>query len=294
MPWRAPCGACGPGLPRAVTLEENSPAVTPTIAGGRSTSTQWKKSTRGSERETLRPSWFTSSPRLGTSGSWQRIAKDFVPIGASLHARCGLRFFESVTCDFGSAAQNACSAGITPPSRKLVLWICTVALGGLEEDAVEVHLENERGVGRNRARRAALAIGLVRRNDEEPLSLLAHAEESLVPALDDAPGAHRESERRRAAGIRIELFPLEVALAAVVEPAGVADRHGASHSHAWPRAALEVLHHQLLGRLRAFGLGGSGGRGGSRLRFLRARAARGDGDDEGGDDQFFQFEAPWL
>src|SRR5258708_9134476 len=196
MPWRAPCGACGPGLPRAVTLEENSPTVTPTIASGRSTSTQWKKSTRGSERGTLRPSWFTSSPRLGTSGSWQRIANDLVPIGTSLHARCGLRFVESVACDFGSGAQNACSTGIAPPSEKLTLWSFTLALRRLQEDPVEIHFEDERGVWRNRAGGAALSVRLFRRDDEEALALLLHSDESFVPALDDAPGADHETERR--------------------------------------------------------------------------------------------------
>src|SRR6185503_20124690 len=122
-PWRAPCGAAGPGLPRAVTLEENSPACTPESDGGRSTITQWKKSTRARDLGTVRPSLFTSSPLLGTSGSWQTIANDFVPAGAPLHESCGLRFCDSVTWLFASGAQNANSAGITPPSAKLALVI---------------------------------------------------------------------------------------------------------------------------------------------------------------------------
>src|SRR5258708_18576824 len=201
MPWRAPCGACGPGLPRAVTLEENSPTVTPTIASGRSTSTQWKKSTRGSERGTLRPSWFTSSPRLGTSGSWHRIAKDFVPIGTSLHASCGLRFAESVTCDFASGAQNACSTGIAPPSEKLTLWSFTLALRRLEDDLVEIDLEHQRRVGRDLVAGGAVPIRLVRRNDEHPLALLLHSDEPFVPPLDDAPRADHEPGRRGLADI---------------------------------------------------------------------------------------------
>src|SRR5258708_11130838 len=32
-PWRAPCGAAGPGLPRDTTLDEYSPSCTPTIDG---------------------------------------------------------------------------------------------------------------------------------------------------------------------------------------------------------------------------------------------------------------------
>src|SRR6185312_13564681 len=129
MPWRAPCGAAGPGLPRGVTLEENSPAATEFVPRGRSTSSQWKKSTRGSDARTLQPSLFTSSPRLGTSGSWQMIAKERAPPGAPSQARCGLRFFESVACDSGSGAQNAYSAGITPPSEKLELVSFIAAAG---------------------------------------------------------------------------------------------------------------------------------------------------------------------
>ena len=104
-----------------MTLDENSPAATAVTDAGKSTSTQWKKSTRASEARTTWPSWFTSSPRLGTSGSWQTIAYDFVAGGAPLHASCGLRFFDSVAWVFGSGAQNANSAGIAPPSAKLVL-----------------------------------------------------------------------------------------------------------------------------------------------------------------------------
>src|ERR1700738_1453206 len=121
MPWRAPCGASGPGLPRGVTADEKSPALIAGIAAGSSIRTQWKKSTRGSDFEIVRPSWFTSSPRLGTSGSWQITANDFVPAGTPLHVRLGLRFFESVTRVRGSGAQNANSAGIAPVSAKLEL-----------------------------------------------------------------------------------------------------------------------------------------------------------------------------
>lgn len=65
-----------------------------------------------------RPSWFTSSPRLGTSGSWQTIANERVPTGAPDQESCGLRLPDSVTCDFGSMRQNANSAGIGWPSAK--------------------------------------------------------------------------------------------------------------------------------------------------------------------------------
>ena len=106
MPWRAPWVACGPALPRGTTLEENSAALTPTIDADRSTRTQWKKSTRGSDAGIVRPSLFTSSPRLGTSGSWQMIANDFVPMGTLRHESCGFWFFESVTRLLGSGVRS--------------------------------------------------------------------------------------------------------------------------------------------------------------------------------------------
>jgi hypothetical protein len=59
--------------------------------GGRSTSTQWKKSCRGSSAGTSRPRWLTSSARVGTSKSWQISTIESAPAGTSLQARWGLR-----------------------------------------------------------------------------------------------------------------------------------------------------------------------------------------------------------
>src|SRR2546427_661551 len=69
-------------------------------------------------------SWFTSSPRLGTSGSWQTTTKDCVPAGAPLQARCGLRLDDSATCEAASGTANANSPGIAWPSWKLWLMSC--------------------------------------------------------------------------------------------------------------------------------------------------------------------------
>src|SRR6266540_1031150 len=121
MPCLAPRGAPGPGLPRGVTPRENSLRAIGALSGGRSTSTQWKKSTRGSVAGTVRPSLFTSSPRDGTSGSWQISASDFVPAGTSLQRRSGFIFSDSLTCVAGSSAQNARSAGMRPLSANAVL-----------------------------------------------------------------------------------------------------------------------------------------------------------------------------
>jgi hypothetical protein len=64
--------------------------------GGRSTSTQWKKSTRGRSAGISRPGWFTSSAALGTSKSWQISTSELRAGGRSLQARCGLRLSPKV------------------------------------------------------------------------------------------------------------------------------------------------------------------------------------------------------
>src|SRR5262249_31000600 len=98
---------------------------------GKSTNTQWKKSTRARDAGTVRPSLFTSSPRDGTSGSWQINTRDFVPAGNPLQAKSGLRLRESLTCATGSIAPKANSAGMTPPSAKAVVLSFMIASSGL-------------------------------------------------------------------------------------------------------------------------------------------------------------------
>ena len=105
-------GRLRPGLAaRAPRRPQWTPRAMPRAVGGRSTSTQWKKSTRGSDAGTTRPSWFTSSPRDGTSGSWHRSASERVPGGTSRHAKSGLRLADSLTCATGSMTANANSPG---------------------------------------------------------------------------------------------------------------------------------------------------------------------------------------
>jgi hypothetical protein len=60
----------------------------------------------------LLPSWLTSSPRLGTSGSQQIRAKDCVPAGASCQARCGLRLLDRATWWRPSITAKANSPGM--------------------------------------------------------------------------------------------------------------------------------------------------------------------------------------
>src|SRR6185295_8315293 len=127
MPCLALRGAWGPGFPRAVTPSENSPRSIGAASGGKSTSTQWKKSTRASDEAMVRPSLLTSSPREGTSGSWHSSTRDFAPVGNPTHAKSGLRLPESLTCVTGSIAPNANSTGMTPPSAKAVVVSCMLA-----------------------------------------------------------------------------------------------------------------------------------------------------------------------
>src|SRR5687767_899955 len=121
MPWRPPPGAAGPGLPRGVTALECAPRAIDAVVRGRSISTQWKKSTRGSDAGTTRPSLFTSSPFDGTSGSWHRSANDSVPVGASLQAKSGFVFVDRATCEAASGLQKANCGGMGAASAKAVV-----------------------------------------------------------------------------------------------------------------------------------------------------------------------------
>src|SRR6185437_9066789 len=94
-------------------------------AGGISIISQCAKSTRGRSAGTVRPSLLTSSPRLGTSPSMQASANDFVPAGASLHARCGLRLADSTHASpWSPGLPNANSGGMRALFAKLSLRIC--------------------------------------------------------------------------------------------------------------------------------------------------------------------------
>src|SRR5215213_3370512 len=86
-----------------------------------STRIQWKKSVRGRSAGTSRSGWLTSSPRLGTSKSWQISANDWVPAGTSLHSKCGLRFSEKVAPPLPSGLPAAYRSGIRSPLPQLSL-----------------------------------------------------------------------------------------------------------------------------------------------------------------------------
>src|SRR5262245_49054654 len=89
--------------------------------GAMSTITQWKKSTRGKSAGTSRSALLTSSPRLGTSKSWQISTSDFVLAGSSLQARCGLTLSENPTPPAGSILPAAKHCGIVSPLLQLSL-----------------------------------------------------------------------------------------------------------------------------------------------------------------------------
>mmetsp|Transcript_16056 Transcript_16056/g.51500 ORF Transcript_16056/g.51500 Transcript_16056/m.51500 type:complete len:205 (-) Transcript_16056:43-657(-) len=77
--------------------------------------------------------------------------------------------------------------------------------GRSRRDGDELHVEDQRGVGRNDAARAARAVPEIGRDLEHPLLPHLHVEQRLVPALDDAADAHLERERRPAVVARVEL-----------------------------------------------------------------------------------------
>src|SRR5512132_1257584 len=91
---------------------ESAPFGSSRVSAGMSTSTQWKKSTRGKRAGTETPSLFTLSGPEGTSGSWQMTAKDLILFGASLQRIAGLKFGPIVQWFRSSGTQNAYSSGI--------------------------------------------------------------------------------------------------------------------------------------------------------------------------------------
>src|SRR6185312_599053 len=127
-------GPTGERLPRAVMPSLQAPAANSPHSRGILAISQWTNSTRGRSAGTLRPAWFTSSPRLGTSLSMQVSTNERVPPGASFHARCGLRLSDSAN---GAAAlPNANSLGMAWPSAKLSLRSCMMCSPG-ETDGEE-------------------------------------------------------------------------------------------------------------------------------------------------------------
>lgn len=83
----------------------------------------------------------------------------------------------------------------------------------------QLHLEDERGTGRDHGRVAALAVGVLVGQRELGDLALAHLGDALIPAADHLAGAQLELERATAVAARVEL-------GAVGERAHVVHGHG--------------------------------------------------------------------
>src|SRR5581483_10401874 len=77
---------------------------------------------------------------------------------------------------------------------------------GHSADREQVDHEHERLVRTDHAARAPLAVGEVGRDRDAPPAADAHARHTLVPSLDDLPGAEPEPERLAAVPRRVELL----------------------------------------------------------------------------------------
>src|SRR4029077_8383298 len=91
----------------------------------------------------------------------------------------------------------------------------------------ELDLEQQRGVGRDDAPRAARAVAEARRDEQGALAADLHARHPFVPALDDLPLAEPERERAPAVQRAVELAslgPVHPQPAGVVHHAGLARR----------------------------------------------------------------------
>lgn len=73
-------------------------------------------------------------------------------------------------------------------------------------DTDELGLEDEGGVGGDDATDSAVAVGEVRGDSELALLANLHAEETLIPALDDLALANGEVERLAAVVASVELL----------------------------------------------------------------------------------------
>lgn len=71
----------------------------------------------------------------------------------------------------------------------------TLLAGGDALNAHQLRLEDEGGIGRDDLASTALAVAELRGDGELALLANLHAQETLVPALDDLPGANLKLER---------------------------------------------------------------------------------------------------
>src|SRR4051794_37395540 len=87
-------------------------------------------------------------------------------------------------------------------------------------NAKQFDVEDQRRVGRDRARRAARTVAEIGRDRQGALAADLHAGDALVPALDHLVRPEAERERLAAIDRAVEFFALGAVL---VEPAGIMD-----------------------------------------------------------------------
>src|SRR6185437_1350174 len=89
----------------------------------------------------------------------------------------------------------------------------------------QLHVEDQRRVGRYHATRAARAVSHVRRNDQRALTTHFHADHTFIPSLDHLACAEDETERYLAVERAIELLSFAARLSRVIKPPGVMHDH---------------------------------------------------------------------
>jgi len=95
-----------------------------------------------------------------------------------------------------------------------------VVVSRAELDTRQLDLEDQDRVRRDPRGRAGGAVRQLRRNHQDALAALAHADQALVPAADHLAGTERDAEGLGALDVRVE----EIARLAVgLEPAAVLD-----------------------------------------------------------------------
>src|SRR5688500_5453127 len=115
-------------------------------------------------------------------------------------------------------SQSTASHVFAPPSA--------ISSSSTLPDVEQLHVEDQRGVRRYRAGGTLGAIAVFRRDRQRSASAYLHASNPIVPSADDPPLAEGEREWFAATVRAVELLPLVIGLALVIEPAGVMHGYG--------------------------------------------------------------------
>src|SRR5712692_7178529 len=114
------------------------------------------------------------------------------------------------------------------PSWPLVTFLVRLLL-----HSQQFHVEDQRRIGRDRARKAALAVGQLRRDAQLPLAPDFHSGHAFVPTLDHFAGSQSERERLTGVDGAVELL-------AAGQPAGVVNLNLLALLRDRPRAYFNV------------------------------------------------------